>query len=893
MTIRVPACLTHTDIAILRGLPAKGDFRKVEKIRISDGIYWVSIPEENLYMLCGCPADSVKHMMKRGLIQTIERNGVRYETGPNAILLSDVALQNGSFANLAEFPCLQMFYRQGMLLPGHPNNSGIKPLIIGHPDQVLAQSQYIFRGNYGLVSEDELMKAGVSAAEAREMMRLKQKFAFDNIRPTEDLLDLKPVAAEAVEIRNGVFVHRTGFNVFDIIHNGQCVTVDLNLPSNETYKPPYMLGYHNFRREYFSVIHAGEGDGWDVNRPCMSSIIVFQGRVYLIDAGPNIMHSLTALGIGVNEIEGIFHTHAHDDHFSGLTTLVRADHLIKYYSTPLVRASVMKKLSALMGIAESKFSKYFDIHDLEMDRWNNIRGLEVKPVFSPHPVETTVMFFRTVAANGYKSYAHLADTVSLDVLRKMITGDPSESGVTQEFFDHVRNTYLVPVDLKKIDIGGGLIHGVAEDFIEDKSGRVILSHTAVSLSDHQKEIGSNAVFGMNDVLIPARQDYLMANAAHYLKLYFPSVPGHEIQMLINNDVIEFNAGTIMIKKGVIPGQILLALNGVTELIDSVAQIRHTLSAGSLIGEIPGIMAQPAKYTYRAASYVKAVAIPVNLYLEFVRRNNLYESIIRINEFRQYLISTSLFGEMVSYPIQSAIAQVMERRSVTKGDIITTSAFPELIMVNTGTIKLFSKSKVIERIQNGGFFGEDSILFDTPGIFSAKALTHTELYVIPGSYLINIPIVQWKLIEMHDRRMRTLGTYFPIEWRDEYSVHITHLDAEHRELFAHINSLYSIFEKKASKQELDAGLAIMMDYTREHFASEESFLRKYDYPEMALQEREHGSLLGELQKCREEIASGNRLADTDFVDFLKNWMLKHFLVEDRKYSKFFREIGVSG
>ncbi len=43
-----------------------------------------------------------------------------------------------------------------------------------------------------------------------------------------------------------------------------------------------------------------------------------------------------------------FHTHTHDDHFAGITTLIRADHRIKYFATPLVRKSVTKKLSALL-----------------------------------------------------------------------------------------------------------------------------------------------------------------------------------------------------------------------------------------------------------------------------------------------------------------------------------------------------------------------------------------------------------------------------------------------------------------------------------------------------------------------------------------------------------------
>ena len=133
----------------------------------------------------------------------------------------------------------------------------------------------------------------------------------------------------------------------------------------------------------------------------MASVICFQGKIFLIDVGPNIAHTLNAIGIDVNEVEGIFHTHAHDDHFAGLTTLIHTNHKIKYYSTQMVRASVTKKLSSLMSIEESEFEEYFEVCDLEFDEWNNIDGLEVKPVYSPHPVETNILFFRTLNNRNY------------------------------------------------------------------------------------------------------------------------------------------------------------------------------------------------------------------------------------------------------------------------------------------------------------------------------------------------------------------------------------------------------------------------------------------------------------------------------------------------------------
>ena len=187
-----------------------------------------------------------------------------------------------------------------------------------------------------------------------------------------------------------------------------------------------------FKRDYFSDVHTGEGDGWDTDRPCMASVICFQGKIFLIDVGPNIAHTLNAIGVDVNEVEGIFHTHAHDDHFAGLTTLIHTNHKIKYYSTQMVRDSVTKKLSSLMSIEESTFEEYFEVCDLEFDEWNNIDGLEVKPVYSPHPVETNILFFRTLWEDGYATYAHLADIASHDILNKMLQNNKKKLNIFQE-----------------------------------------------------------------------------------------------------------------------------------------------------------------------------------------------------------------------------------------------------------------------------------------------------------------------------------------------------------------------------------------------------------------------------------------------------------------------------
>jgi hemerythrin len=195
-------------------------------------------------------------------------------------------------------------------------------------------------------------------------MALKLAFAFGRIRPSVELVDYRTVGDGPVEISAGVTVRRLATNKFEIAYQGQKTVVDLNLAPGESYEAPYTLGQHRIELQYFGVVHSGEGDGWDMRRQSMGSIVMYQGRYYLIDAGPNILETLKSLGIDVGEIEGIFHTHSHDDHFAGLPALLASGRPMKYFATPLVRESVMRKLSALLSIDESMFAELFDVRDL-------------------------------------------------------------------------------------------------------------------------------------------------------------------------------------------------------------------------------------------------------------------------------------------------------------------------------------------------------------------------------------------------------------------------------------------------------------------------------------------------------------------------------------------------
>jgi len=473
------------------------------KTGLANGMSLVEIPRAGLSILCGCPENAVKFLIKGGQIREVERSGERFETGPNAILLSELPVQGGGFRNLGEFPVLQMLYRQGMIVPGHPNNTGVRPMIIGMRDQVEAQSRYIYSGNYGLSTVEELAMAGLDPDRAVECLRMKLRFAFGSIRKTEDLLDLRVFDGHAIELRDGVFVRRKGLNRYEFLDSGQSVEVDLS-PGSSGLELPYVLPRRALSPSYLSIVHIGEGDGWDPDRPCMASLVQFDGKYFIIDAGPNIEASLDALGIGIDDLYGIFHTHAHDDHFVGLTALLRSERRLRYYAAPWVRESVEAKLRALAGIGAREFRMYFEVHDLAEDTWNDLDGLEVMPAMSPHPVETTVFRFRARGAEGSRCYAHLADIASFAVLDAMVEKDARKPGISRDLAARTKAIYLKEADVKKIDAGGGMIHGDATDFMGDESGRILLSHGIVSIPPGAGANVSIARFGDEEVLIAAK-----------------------------------------------------------------------------------------------------------------------------------------------------------------------------------------------------------------------------------------------------------------------------------------------------------------------------------------------------------------------------------------------------
>jgi hemerythrin len=584
--------------------------------------------------------------------------------------------------------------------------------------------------------------AGIPPDDLEELWRLKLKFAGGSIKPPHDLIDVIPVSENDTKISGGLSLRRDGKNRYTFSCGSQVVSVDMNLPKGKDWSASYKLNNLEVNDGYFSVIHIGEGNGWDPEKPCMGSLVSFRGRRYLIDAGGGIDYSLETLGIDISEIRGLFVTHVHDDHFAGLTSLLRGDTRINVYATRPVAATLRFKLADLLERQPDFMDHLVSVHYLEEDRWNDIDGLEVRPTMSPHPLETTIMFFRALWEGGYKSYAHLADIISSSVLRRFMGPD----GITEKFFNRVFSEYRRPSDVKKVDVGRGLIHGYAEDFIEDASPRLILSHFEGSLSDAEKEIGANVSFGQVDTLIPARGERLRETAADLLSRSIPGLLKEDYDILLNNEVQSIAPNSTVVKKNTVPESLLLIITGTVDALESASIPHLRYAAGSLVGEHEFLNRQPAVCTYRSRNHIKAMRIPADLYVYALKRAKAVEKRLEVLARRKYLHESRFPGQVVSCPRLDDLAGSMKEVDWRKSRKVA-GGKDELYILISGAVEEYCSGNS-RTLKAGDFMNLSAILAFTrcQDVPSFKATEESRIAVLPGAMIRETPVLAWTLVE---------------------------------------------------------------------------------------------------------------------------------------------------
>lgn len=130
----------------------------------------------------------------------------------------------------------------------------------------------------------------------------------------------------------------------------------------------------------------------------------------------------------------------------------------------------------------------------------------------------------------------------------------------------------------------------------------------------------------------------------------------------------------------------------------------------------------------------------------------------------------------------------------------------------------------------------------------------------------------------------------IEWSDELSVGIEEIDAQHQVLVGLVNEMHDAIQHRHGSSVVIGILKRLADYTRIHFAVEESLMRILAYPGYDGHKEEHEKLLEHVKELQEKVDSGRTAIGFELMHFLKIWLTKHIMESDKKYAPYLIEAG---
>lgn len=128
-----------------------------------------------------------------------------------------------------------------------------------------------------------------------------------------------------------------------------------------------------------------------------------------------------------------------------------------------------------------------------------------------------------------------------------------------------------------------------------------------------------------------------------------------------------------------------------------------------------------------------------------------------------------------------------------------------------------------------------------------------------------------------------------KWKDAFSVNISSIDEQHKELFSIGNSLYDVVSMRDdidTYDDLVAALQRMQDYAIYHFGFEEKLMKDNGYPDFNNHKKQHDYFIQKIGSVDyEEMDKDQKQNGLDLIIFIANWIENHILKTDMKYKDF--------
>ncbi len=131
----------------------------------------------------------------------------------------------------------------------------------------------------------------------------------------------------------------------------------------------------------------------------------------------------------------------------------------------------------------------------------------------------------------------------------------------------------------------------------------------------------------------------------------------------------------------------------------------------------------------------------------------------------------------------------------------------------------------------------------------------------------------------------------LNWQADYNINVTQIDEQHRQMLDIALDLHTAVTERRSTATLIKKFDTLADYTRKHFAFEETLMLEYQYPGLEAHRHEHANLLHHLEMFRRGLESGKLLQLSPSVTVDGDWVLTHVAGADRELGEFLNQQGL--
>ncbi len=122
----------------------------------------------------------------------------------------------------------------------------------------------------------------------------------------------------------------------------------------------------------------------------------------------------------------------------------------------------------------------------------------------------------------------------------------------------------------------------------------------------------------------------------------------------------------------------------------------------------------------------------------------------------------------------------------------------------------------------------------------------------------------------------------ITWQPGFETKIEIIDQQHKLLVDLINELFEAFTTN-QEQDVIAGLFNKLGvYAAMHFAREEHYFERFNYPGIEDHLREHDHFEDMISRFEEEYLKGKEDMSISIFLFLSEWLVSHINESDKKY-----------